>query len=303
MQQGYVSPKRLGVDSPLNEEQTSYLDKQVVKTAQPLLMMRKLFPKGPTGGGLGIRRSIWYEVGEMTDGYISFEFEENQDAVDMTKKSVEIPLLAKEWEISFRDWKSWQMQNILPDTALLQAATRKVVQMEEDYLLYGWAPDGSNYQIEGLYTAAGQTTSGSDFGTNGNAVATVGAAMALLVDANINPPYDLMLNSAQWLELLLSKDNYGNRELPMVRSLLNGGDSDNVPNGKGNIYMIPKLAAGTGMVIPTNRSPDLWDYQLIEDMRTTSEELEKTHRLFGRVYFAGVPRIKYPDAACTLTGI
>lgn len=290
-------------DSPLTEEQMTYLDKRTVQAAQQLLTMRKFYPAGPTGGGLGVRKAKWYKVTEMGDAYISWEFEEDQDMVNVSPETAGIPVMAKEWGIKKRDWETWKLTGGLPDDTALLAATRKLAETEENYLLYGWAPDGSNYEIKGLYEAAGQTKAGADFGTYGNAASTVGAAALLLMDAYFKPPYDLLLPSTQLYELLLSRDDYGNAELPQVRAILNGQISDNVQGGRGGIYLVPELTAGTGLMMPTNRTPDLWDLMITVDYQNTVEELQKTHDLFGRVYIAHVPRIKQADALVTLTGI
>jgi len=135
------------------------------------------------------------------------------------------------------------------NTASANSAAYRVTNLENNVVINGYAPDGSNYEVKGLYQSVGQTTAGADFGTAGSAIATVQAALTLFDADDIYGDFDLLLNPVQYNELAVSlfgANSEGVAELPMVKELIGG-----------NIYKVPFLTAGTGMMNASRTLPSL----------------------------------------------
>jgi len=191
-----------------------------------------------------------------------------------------------------RDVESSKRYGTPLNTAAASSAAYRVAYAENELALLGWAKDGSTYDINGLYQAANNDySSAADFGTAGNAIAAVSAALGKLLDDQISPPYNLVLHPTQYAELAGSVLDNGDRELVHVRDII-GGD----------IFTTPYITDGTGMLLA---SPEARFFELVvaQDITVETEELPKTRNTFGRVFECVVPVVYDANAICRLSSI
>ena len=268
------------------------IKEEVVITARKQNIARKIIPtRGPIGG-IGIQQFSYDVLSEVSDAVLTWNFEsESEDIVNFTRTNVNIPILHKEFQINRRDLESSRQFGTPLNTIAANSAAYKVTNLENELVILGYSSDGTNYDINGLYNAAGNSVTGSDFGTAGNALSTVADAMAALMDDNIYPPYNLVLHPTQYAELQASIYTGGVSEFDKVKAMI-GGD----------IFVTPFITAGTGMLLAR---PEARFFELViaKDLTVETEVLPKTKNLWGIVYEAVVPVVYDSNAICKLTSI
>jgi uncharacterized linocin/CFP29 family protein len=282
------------MDSPISEEQYKLLDSKVYAAARKILIGRQLIPfYGPLG--LGVQQVSHDVLTEMADAIMSFVFQtESQDIINLTRTNLKVPVLSKEFEIDRRDIESSRRYGTPLDLSAAGSAAYKVALLEDDLIINGYAADGTNLDINGLYNAAGNDYSTTkDFGTAGNALAAVAGAMDLLMADSIFPPYNMVLNPTQFMEAKAHELSTGSGriELDVVKELIGG-----------NIFATPTMAAAKGMLLATPNDM-FFDLAVAQDLTTETEILPKTKNLYGRVFECVVPRIKDSNAICKLSSI
>ena len=162
---------------------------------------------------------------------------------------------------------------------------------ENTLALLGWSRDGSTYDINGLYNGAGNTITGSDFGTAGNAISTVADAMGELMADEIFPPYNLLVHPTQYAELAGSVLTNGDREVSHVKEVIGG-----------SLIPTPFITDGTAMLLA---SPEARHFELVvaQDLTVETWEDAETGDLRGRVFECVVPAIYDANAICAITGV
>ena len=276
----------------LTTEQYRQVKTEVVVAARRANVARKLMAvRGPMG--LGVQQYSYDTLTELSEALKSYIFEDRDtDNPNLTRTNVDIPILQKSFELQRRDVESSKRFGTQLNTAAATSAAYRVAYAENELALIGWAKDGSTYDIDGLYEAAGNTYGGSDFGTAGNALDAVAGGMGVLLADNIAPPYNLVLHPTQYSELAASVLSNGDREITHVKEMLGGGD----------IFTTPYITAGTGMMLAM---PEARFFELIvaQDLTVETETLPKTKNIFGRVFEAVAPVVYDSNAISTLTGI
>ena len=276
-----------------------YFDKEMIKPLQQRFVGRKLVPKNTelSGKGIGMESVDVWTLLRMADATISLGLPTGYgDTADVTSATLDIPILAEPFVLPRRMYESYKMAGIGIEAALAIEAAYRVQLQEEALILNGWAPDGATYTIQGLYQAAGNAeTTADDFGTYGNAVNKIALAKALLETDSVFGPFNLVLNPTQENELLGSYSTTGASEWDQVMKMLKGGE----------IFSSPTQTAATGMLMAT---PDKTYFDLVipQDYKNQLNEdpkLGDMSPLYGMVYEAMAPRIKQPNAICTLTNI
>ncbi|MHC1602350.1 MAG: family 1 encapsulin nanocompartment shell protein [Methermicoccaceae archaeon] len=276
----------------LTPEQYRQVKQEVVIAARRANVARKLMAvRGPLG--LGVQQYSYDTLTELSEAIISHIFETRDvDAPNLTRTNVNIPVLQKTFELQRRDVESSRRFGTPLNTAAASSAAYRVAYAENELAILGWAKDGSTYDINGLYNAAGNDYSTTkDFGTAGNAIDAVAGAMGLLLDDNIAPPYNLVLNPTQYAELTASVLSNGDREITHVKEII-GGD----------IFVTPYITDGTGMLLA---QPEARFFELVvaQDLTVETEELPKTKNVFGRVFECVVPVVYDVNAICKLSDI
>jgi uncharacterized linocin/CFP29 family protein len=281
-------------------------DKKMEMPLQQRLIGRKLIPRNNelSGKGIGNQSIEMFKFSDISAAIIDYTVpEQSYEGVDATSATVQMAYLAKDYKIPRTLFESFKLKGLAIDADVAIQAAYKVAYAEDLLILDGWAPDGTNYKINGLYQSANQTESTSDdFGTYGNAKDKVSAAIALAEAASVYGPYNLVLNPTQDNELLASESTTGKSELETVLRMLN----KNSPTQIGQVYSSSIMTAATGMLLPVANSV-YFDYVEAQGPVNDIGEDSKAPKfspLYGNVLEAIVPRIKYSgDQIIKLTNI
>lgn len=266
---------------------------RIVFTARTQSVARRLINARLVGGGIAVQQWTYDQANEVSDALLTYAFTDTaEDQIELSRTDVPIPVLHKEFRIGRRDLAAAQRGGFALNAATASSAAYKVMNLENSLVLNGYAADGSNYDIKGLYQSAGNTKTGADFGTSGNALKSVAGAIELMMADEITGPYNLTLNPTQYMELAISESTGGNPELPAVLKLLEGGE----------IITTSWQAAGTGM-LTADKNSGFFELVVPQDMTYETEILQKSKDLWGRVYECVIPVIYDPNAICKITGI
>ena len=277
---------------PLTTEQYQRLDTEVTDVMREEIIGRNLIALAPGSPmGIGVQSIKNYIESDISSAVLSMKLTENKDSVGYTDTTINIPINHKEFEIDSRDLESSKLTGIPLDFANARSVTAKVAELEDELIIVG------SGDFDGLYDGAGNDYSTTkDFGTAGNAIAAVKGSMALLLADKVKPPYNLTMNEEQYAELVGPRATTSDvSELSIVHDMIQGRAGDGKPGavgtGAGSIYVTDVITAGTCMLtaLPNTRYADL---VIAEDFSLTTEVLEKSGNLFGRVQEALVPRIK-----------
>lgn len=268
----------------------------IVKAARKQTIAREIIGVRPLNAGIGLQQWAYDTMSEVSDAQITYAFTDTgEDVIDLARTHVPIPVIHKEFRITYRDIVTAQKGGYPLSTATAESAAYKCMLAENNMLLNGYSRDGSNYDINGLYQGAGNSeTTAKDFGAKaGNALSKMQLAITEMLTDNIYGPYNLVLNPTQYMELAVSilGSGAGEAEMPMVEKLIGG-----------KIYSTPFQTAGTGMLL-AQPYQGFFEAVMPVDMTVRTVTLEKTRDEWGQVYECLVPVIYNSDAICKLTGI
>lgn len=285
----------------------THLTSQFIQPLQFQLIARKLVAKNPDISGQGVKSAEMRKVVNMGGGTISFKYPrrgENKDNIRVDVESVDIPILYQEFEVPRGDFDAFQREGKRMDSAAATSAAYVVGRKEDDFFINGWKPDGSNLEINGLYSGAGNDyATSADFGTNGKAKQAVVGALALIsADSALAPAYNLLLNPVQYGELLASENANGVEEMPQVLKLINRGNA----NGPGEIISFDGITAGTGLMSPVDPGRVFMEFIEPVPIRTQmgiDPVFPETSDVEGMVYEFVYPYIKYANGLCKLSAI
>jgi hypothetical protein len=279
------------------------LDTQLIDPLRNVLKGRKLVTVTQEKG-FGVSSVDWGKITDIGDGMISYGFRGgNEDTIDVTLTNSKVPIYWKDYKIDRRIYEGWRNRGIDIDAASAIAAAYKAAKAEDTAIIMGVANDSSTYDYTGLYQGAGNDYStNKDVATYGNLSTAIAGAYQLMDDDSIpvdSLAFNLGLSSAQYMEAISVRNSVSHlRELPDIIDMLNGG---------GIFSLGTILTAGTGILLPTPASGSPYvDFYLTSDFKT-EHGIDSSHPdtgdLNGRVYSAGVLRIKQSNAICKLSSI
>ena len=282
-----------------------YFDTELIMPLQQRFVGRKLIPKNEelSGKGIGMESVDVWSLGSLASAQISLGLpSEFGDTADVTSDTVQLPILSEPFTLPRRMYEAYKLKGIGIEGAMALQAAYQVQLQEEALLLDGWAPDGTNYVINGLYQAANNTEgTADDFGTYGKATEKVTLAKALLEADSVYGPFNMVLNTVQYNQLLASESTTGMPEWDRVMKILNDGEDD----GPAQIFSSPTQTVDTGMMLAVADKTyfDLVIPQEYKNQINEDPKLGAISPLFGLVYECLVPRVHQTDAICTLTAI
>jgi len=281
-------------DEPLTTEQAKFIDERIAVAARQVLVGRKLAPvRGPVG--LGVQLYSYDKLSEMSAAQVDFLFSAlSKDTINLTRLNVPIPVLHKEFQIDRRDLESSRRMGTPLDSSAAEAAAYKVGLQEDTLLIEGYAPDGTNYRIQGFYQAAGNDYStAKDFGTATNIPDAINGAISLLIADGVYPPYNILLHPTQWGETNVLIANTGRSYREWIREAVGG-----------EVYVSPAITTGTGLMC-AGQNAGFFEIVVGQDLTTELElqPLSLGGSLFGRVYECLVPIVKDSNALCKLSSI
>ena len=289
------------------ERLATYYDGEIIEPLRQTTIARKIMSVDPKVKGDDKYFVDIMSITGMNAGVIEYRLPDdvNRDMISTSTEKVQLPFIAKGFQVPKQDIAVFAEGGIDIEAANAKAAAWEVQKLEEAYLLQGWKPDGTNYEVKGLYQAAGNTCATSyDFGTYGNATDAVCDGIQLIEDDNIRGTnFNLLLNSVQKNQLKKSKNSTTDaREWKDVMELLNenGGAT-------GQILTSEHIAAGTGLLVPVDPARNYFDIKEPQPIKTVlgydSKLTEELSPVYGTIFELLLPNVKRPEALCTLTGI
>ncbi|MHA2265387.1 MAG: encapsulin [Candidatus Thorarchaeota archaeon] len=286
----------VGADAPLTTEQGAYIKQRAVFAARRAFVGRKLFGSAVRKIDSGSQTFGYDTLTEAANASLDFTWpgKENQDIVNLARSTVGIPNMHKEFQINKLDLASSRLTGTPLNTSTAESAAYKVALLEDATLILGWSADGTTYEINGLYQAAGNTYGGATWGTGTNIPLSINNAMSALLTDNIMPPYNLTLHPDQYTESRVLIANTAVSYLQWITESMQGG----------SVYVTPAITAGTAMM--TKANPDgMFELVMAEDLSTETEiqGVQLGNNLFGRVYVRDLPVVYDSNAICTITGI
>lgn len=277
------------------------IDKTLVDPLRRTLVGRRLVPVLPPVG-FGVSAVEWSKITEMSSGMVSYAFTDNSDSLGAAPTTSKIPVYWKDYTMDRRQYEGFLVKGANIDASAAQSAAYVAAYAEDEAIIKGVSRDGTNYDIDGLYEGAGNDySSSSDFSTAGVATEAVAGAYALLATDNVpvgdQIAYNLVLNNTAYMKLLGVRNANGVREMPEIKEMLNGG----------SIIATSVFGSTEGMLLPTSESLSSFvDFYLAVDWKTEhgfDSEHPDTGDLSGRVYSAGILRIKHDVAVCKLSAL
>lgn len=277
------------------------IDSSLVPALRNALIGRKLVHVTPEKG-FGITSVDWGKITDVSDGYVSYGFRDgNEDKIEVSLTNSKIPVYWKDYTVDRRIYESWLRSGIDVDRASSISAAYKAAKAENAAIMMGVSNDGTNYDLNGLYQGAGNDYSVSkDFGSYGNATDALAGVYELMDDDGIpvdSLSFNWVLATTQRRQLMASRSANGIKEMPDILDMLNGGQ----------IFGTNTLTAGTGFVSPTENVGEPYvDFYMTSDFRTehgVDSKHPDTGDLNGRVYSAGILRIKQNVAICKTSAI
>lgn len=285
-----------------------YLDGKLFESVAPKMLGRQIVNVDPDIVGDGIFKARVRKVIEMGDAFIAYNYPDEgtgRDRVEIRAGTVDIPVLYKPFIIEAQDMQAYLNQGTNLETVSVRSAGKAVTRLENEMILNGWKPDGTNYEVKGLYQSANQTEATSlDFGTAGNADKAVNSAISKMEAQGIEADaWNLVINPTQMAELRTSRISGLNvKEMGEVLASLNNGKE----SGPGMVYQTSLMTAGTGMVTPYD--PTMEYFRLVNPLEITTElgtdsKAPKTSPVYGNVYETLLIDVIDTNAICKLTGI
>ena len=283
------------------------MNQEVVEPVRQTTIARKLMSVNPKIKGKGIWNVDVTELSELSDATIDFGLpsgDSHRDAIKASVTNIQLPVLWKGYEIPRSAYEAFVQKGIQLDSEAAISAAVVVTQKEDSLLLDGWAFDGSNYDIDGLYQSAGNSeTTSDDFATAGNALDKIAGAKGLLAaDGVYGMNYNLVLHPTQFAELDGSVLSNGEREMSEVQKQLNPHPNQ----APGMIMQSTNITAGTGMVLPVDparRFFELIEAQPLDNVLGEDSKVPGISPIYGTTYSVVYPHIKHNEAICSLTNI
>jgi len=288
-------------------------DKDIAPTLYAQDISKQLMPINPqlSNQGLGVLSIDSLKYVARGSASINYDIQQDiEDTVNIDLANLKIPVQQDDTKIRRRDWEAYVKQGIPISSDLAQDMAANIAVQRTTLVVDGWKPDGTNYDINGMYQVANNTVAGADFDTFGNAYKTVAACLKeLKTDKIYSPGYNLVLAGLNYAELMGSISTNGVSEAQMVLDLLN---RDAPPGTQpGRIFEGTDLAAGTGMVAPIAAQANLRYFDLIETQEPVNhlwfeDGNEVSGDIKARQIGAMVPRFKHlvggkDNCVCTIS--
>lgn len=265
-------------DVNLSAAQWQSIDRAVVQAAKNVLVGRKFLQLyGPLGAGA---QSI--NVDELTPaakGSVDF-FGEEEEAVQVTGRSFkELPMLYKDFVLSWRDLEQAKMLGMPIDLAAVSAAANACAQ-KEDLMIFTGNPQAG---YEGLATAEGAfKIEKSDWSKDENAFSDIVKGLQHFADKNIRGRHALAVSPDLYAQLQRLQVGTGLLESERIKALVGG-----------SLYMTTALDCNKAVLVCSE--PQNMDLVIGQDLVTGYMGSAKLNHEF-RVFETTLLRIKCKDA-------
>ncbi len=206
-------------DAPFTGEEWNRIDEAVVKTARQLLVGRRfLHIFGPLGSGTQSINIDSFE-GDF-EGDVDF-FGENEASAIKTRnrKFVEIPMIYKDFIISWRDIESSRQNGIPLDISTAMAAAAVCSKKEDELIFLG----DTSLGYEGLLNASGaEILQRSNWMEGENPFMDISSAIESLLAKGFTENLSLILSPDLYTQLQRIQPGTGVMEIDRIEKLLMG---------------------------------------------------------------------------------
>lgn len=255
---------------------------------------RDIIPIRAIGGGLGVQSWDWTHESEMSEATLSWgtKIQTNEDQIALSRESIKIPVLHKEFRLDYREMLTASMNGYNIVTKNISAAAYQLAYLENQIVMDGYQRQDGSYEVKGLYQLA-ETVVNDDLplSTYGNSLKAVVAGMNALSDKDLYGDMNLVMNNQDYINLLLSKNEFGITEKPTVSEIIGGKII--------NTYWQPK---GTMMLVPT---PGIGAVEMLLTQDVSMDTLiePKSKDLWGQLYEALTIVCYAPDHIVKFTNV
>ena len=262
----------------LSDKVWEAIDSAVVKAAKGTLTGRRFLPLyGPLGAGV---QNVSVDTYACAEAAAPDFFGDNDDEpVQITgRQFAPLPVLFKDFVLSWRDLEEAKMFDRLPDMGVVSAAATFCAQKEEQMIYLGCGKAG----CEGLANASGALKlKKGDWSKDESAFADIVKGLQHFTAKNISGRYALVVSPDLYAQLQHLQPGTGVLESERIKALV------------GNIFVTPVLGAGKAVLVcPEAQNMDL---AVGQDYVTGYLGSEKLNHLF-RIMETARLRIKRADA-------
>ncbi|MGC4114415.1 MAG: family 1 encapsulin nanocompartment shell protein [Myxococcales bacterium] len=270
-------------DNPLSPEEWERLRATVVGVARRALVARRFIDLyGPLGAG--VQTVAYDEYSGVSPG--SVDLVGDQDAAPVftdARQFRTIPLLYKDFRLHWRDVEAARSHNLPLEVSAAAGAAALCARREDELIFLGDAKLG----INGLLNEPGRIVAAlADWQTVGNGFANLVDATERLQRAGHFGPYAMAVSPRLFAQLHRVYERTGVLEIETVRQLAVGG-----------VHQSSVLSGESAVVV--SMGAENLDIAVALDMTVAYLGPDKMNHPF-RVLEALLPRIKHPDAICTL---
>lgn len=298
-------------DSYLSEEEYRKLETTAVKALRKKVLFRKLFPSA-FKTSIGWKTEYKYDkMTDIGDAEIDSIFRSLQiDISDKTRSTLYVRKIERDFYVP-----RWKYEAALEEgrnlvNEAVEMASYKVALKEDDFILLGWAEDGTNFDETGLYHGAGNDyATAKAFGTFGEAKDAVSGSIALCQADDFFGPYFLFVNPIQGRGLRGSYSTTGEPELPIVNNLLNDPSFGKLGENDGatrRIFAFPRLTAGKGLLLSEDNAENN-PWFVIPGVPLTVETYDKETKdgvaIAGRVFETLLFGYAFSNVGCKMSNL
>jgi uncharacterized linocin/CFP29 family protein len=266
-------------DAPLTADQWGKIDEAVINTAKKVLIGRQFIHiYGPLGSGVqSIQVDDFGTVGKAGTDF--FGDGESTPVKTQGRKFVEIPLVYKDFSLSWRDLENSTQFGFPLDVAVASGAAAICAKKEDELIFVGNAELGYN----GLITATGAAKKVKKNWHEGeNAFQDISEGIQSLLAKGFVGRFVLALSPDLYMQLQRIQPKTGLLESERIKSLMDG-----------NLFQTPVLGSNKAVLVCAE--PQNLDLVLGQDMVTGYLGAEKLNHGF-RVLETALLRIKRQDA-------
>jgi len=275
----------VGTDqTQLTLEQYQRIQDAVVTAVRKPLVGRLIMPTEDLGD-FGIQQIKYYEQTDMSKAAVGMAMvQQNADIVGLTPKTLDIPVIWKDFVVYARDLASSKRFGIPLDTSAAVSAGKAVAEREEELIWQGVEGFSGFLNVAGTQTQA----SAGAWTTPGNGYTDIINAIAKVEGAGYAGRPVAIVTSKQMADLRLLFGNTGIPQLEKVQELA-------------DVYKCYFLPDDTKAIV-TVPDPENYQLQLAQNTVIHSAALP-TGDWFFRVYEALRPQFKRANSICMITGI
>jgi len=268
-------------DAPFTAEQWSTIDETIIDVASKRLVGRKVINLyGPLGGA---HQSIELDtINVEGEAHIDKWGNEEEGIIEISeRKYIPIPLIYKDFLLSWRDLETSKNFGRPLDLSLFAASAASLASKEDNIIFNG------TKDAEGVMNATGRLVIEKGNWDQGDTPYTdVAKAIEILIKNNSYQPYGLVVSSDLYIKMQRIQDGTGVTVLSRVKELVDG-----------RVYQSPTIEQGKAVVLSIGRQN--MDIVVGQDMVTAYLGDEQLNHLF-RVMETIALRIKRPQSICTI---